>query len=181
MYVIGGKLKGRKLANCKTGSIRPAMAIVRKSIFDTLQDFVCNADVLDLCAGSGSLGIESLSRGARSLTLVDSDKNSIKLIEKNLQLCNLNATTVLATARRAIKILSKRRQKFKIVFFDPPYGQSDFIGRVLEDLVQSTIVAKKGIIFIEHEAKAVFKVPENLKLLKEKKFGNTIITILLNE
>src|SRR3989338_7204348 len=113
MRIIAGKLKGKKLAPCKTDSIRPAMALVRKSIFDTLQNFVEGANVLDLCAGSGVLGLESLSRGAKSLTLVDSDRESIRLIRKNLELCNVTAKVLHASLPKVLNRL--KDEKFDLI------------------------------------------------------------------
>jgi 16S rRNA (guanine(966)-N(2))-methyltransferase RsmD len=176
MHIIGGKLKGKRLANCKTDSIRPAMALVRKSIFDTLQNFVENANVLDLCAGSGVLGIESLSRNAKKLTLIDSDRESIRLIRKNLELCNVNAKIIHGSLPKALNKL--KDEKFNLIFLDPPYGKSPFIEETLEKLSINEMLDKDGLILIESELKSNYKVPERLVIYKEKKFGNTKITFL---
>lgn len=178
MQIITGKLKGKKLAKYKTSAIRPAMALVRKSIFDTLRDFVEGTDVLDLCAGSGILGIEALSRGAKSLTLVDSDKNAIKLIHKNLNLCNLQAKVILG---RLPNVLSKQfiqNKKFDLIFLDPPYNQSNFISKALENILKKEIIKKLGFIIIESELKSNFTIPLPLSIYKEKRYGNTRITML---
>lgn len=179
MYIIGGKLKGRKLAKCKTSSIRPAMALVRKSIFDTFGDLIQGNNVLDLCAGSGVLGIEALSRGAKSLTLVDSDKNAINLIFKNLKLCGISAKVIRG---RLPKVLNKKlltNKKFNLIFLDPPYGESRFIEENLDAIILNNILETNGLISIESEAKSKFLIPKGLELYKEKKYGNTKITILM--
>ncbi len=178
MHIIGGKLKRKKLANCKCDSIRPAMALVRKSIFDTLQNFVENANVLDLCAGSGVLGIESLSRNAKKLTLIDSDRGSIRLIRKNLELCNVTAKLIHGQLPKALNKL--KDEKFDLIFLDPPYGKSPFIEETLEKLYIKGMLAKDGLILIESELKSNYKVPEGLVIYKEKKFGNTKVTMLCN-
>ena len=176
MYIIAGKLKGKKLASCKTDSIRPAMALVRKSIFDTLQNFIQDANVLDLCAGSGVLGIEALSRDAKQLTLVDSDRESIRLIKKNLELCNVSAKVIHGQLPKALNKL--KDEKFDLIFLDPPYGKSLFIEETLEKLYTNKMLAKEGLILIESELKSNYKLPEGLALYKEKTFGNTKITFL---
>ncbi len=176
MYILGGKLKRKKLATCKTDSIRPAMALVRKSIFDTLQNFVEDANVLDLCAGSGVLGIESLSRNARKLTLIDSDRESIKLIRKNLELCNITANLIHGQLPKALNKL--KDEKFNLIFLDPPYGKSSFIEETLKKLDAYKVLDKEGLILIESELKSDYKVPEGFALSKERKFGNTKITFL---
>lgn len=179
MHVIGGKLKGRKLANCKKSSIRPAMALVRKSIFDTLQGVILDSNVLDLCAGTGVLGIEALSRGAKKLTLIDSDKDAINLINKNLALCKLNAKVILDKLPRALHKKEILNQKFDLIFLDPPYGRKEFIENNLEIITLNELLSKDGLISIESELKCDFFIPKELKLYKEKRFGNTKITFLI--
>ena len=176
MYIIAGKLKGKKLASCKTDSIRPAMALVRKSIFDTLQDFVKDSNVLDLCAGSGVLGIEALSRNAKELTLIDSDRESIRLIRKNLELCNLNARVIHGNLPKSLNKLKDK--KFDLIFLDPPYGNSSFIEETLSKIHTNEMLAKEGLILIESELKSDYKLPEGMKVYKEKRFGNTKITFI---
>lgn len=178
MHILGGKLKGKKLANCKTRSIKPAMGIVRKSIFDTLKSFVEDAHVLDLCAGTGIIGIEALSRGAKSLTLIDSNKFAVQLIRKNLTLCNLDAKIIHGALPQVIKKLNPDKGKFNLIFLDPPYGQSEFIEEVLTSLIAKDLIETGGLLLIESEAKSDFLLPKELKLYKEKQFGNTKITIL---
>ena len=178
MHILSGKLKGKKLALCKTDSIRPAMALVRKSIFDTLQNFIQDTNVLDLCAGSGVLGIESLSRNAKNLTLIDSDRESVRLIRKNLELCNINAKVIHGQLPKALNRI--KDEKFDLIFLDPPYGKSAFIEETLEKLHTNKMLTKEGLILIESELKSDYKLPEGLTIYKEKKFGNTKITFLCN-
>lgn len=178
MYITGGKLKGKKLASCKSGSIRPAMGLVRKSIFDTLQSFIIDTNILDLCAGSGVLGIEALSRGASKLTLIDSDKEAIKLIYKNLALCKLKARVVFGKLPKALNKLYTKSEQFNLIFLDPPYGQKKIIEDVLEVILLNKLIAENGLISIETEAKCDFLIPNELKLYKEKKYGNTKVTFL---
>lgn len=178
MYIIGGKLKGKKLANCKSRAIRPAMAIVRKSIFDTLGSFVIGANVLDLCAGSGVLGIEALSRGAKNLTAIDSDKFALKLITKNLKLCNLTAKVIWDRLPKALNKDKIKNDQFDLIFLDPPYGEKEFIENVLKEIIQNKLLLDEGVILIETEIKNDFTIPEELTIHKQKKFGNTKITFL---
>lgn len=180
MYILGGKLKGKKLATCRNSQVRPAMALTRKSIFDILRDFTTHANVLDLCAGTGSLGIEALSRGASSLTLIDSDKNAIRLIRKNLTLCNVKAKTIFGKLPGVLNSKVFKQERFNLIFLDPPYGQSAFINKVLESLIQNELIAKDAIISIESEKKSNFQIPKELTLYKEKRYGNTKVSFLAN-
>ena len=181
MHITSGRLKGKKLANCKSRSIRPAMALVRKSIFDTIGNLIEEAYVLDLCAGSGSLGIEALSRGAKSLTLVDSTKEAIRLIKKNLELCNLKANVIFGRLPRILgkkSLFEEGKSKFDLIFLDPPYGNSEFIEKVLEVIIKKKLLSTEGIILIETEDKADYSIPEELNVYKIKRFGNTKVTYL---
>ena len=178
MYITGGKLKGRKLASCRDKTIRPAMGLVRKSIFDTLNNFIKGINVLDLCAGTGVLGIEAISRGAEKLTLIDSDKQSIKLIRKNLELCNIKANVIRGRLPDILNKLNNRNEKFNLIFVDPPYGKPDLIKNVLELIVLNKLIVNSGIISIETEIKNDFEIPLELKVKKEKKYGNTKVTFL---
>ena len=179
MQLTGGKLKGKKLVTCKTKAIRPAMALVRKSIFDTLQNKLVGLNILDLCAGSGLVGIECLSREAGELTLIDSDKYSINLIRKNLSLCNLKAKVILG---RLPQILKKKKlfpKTFDLIFLDPPYGKGSFITEVLSGIIENKINSSNCIIIIESESRSSFDIPKELTLYKEKRFGNTKLAFLL--
>ncbi|MBI1858373.1 MAG: 16S rRNA (guanine(966)-N(2))-methyltransferase RsmD [Candidatus Melainabacteria bacterium] len=178
MQVTGGKFKGKKLANCKSKSIRPAMGLVRKSIFDTLKNLVNGANVLDLFAGTGIVGIEAISRGAKSLVVVDSNPLSVKLMRKNLSICNIEATVIRAKLPAVLNSKTLKAYKFDLIFIDPPYGQSNLIENILEQLINNSILSKNGLIFIESEAKSDFTIPEQLEIYKEKLFGTTKLTIL---
>ncbi len=176
MQIISGKLKGRKLAKCKLPSVRPAMALVRKSIFDSIQEFTTDASVLDLCAGSGILGIEAISRGAKDLTLIDSDKFAVELIRKNLDICKIKGNVIFGRLPGALKRVKKNM--FDLIFIDPPYGNGKFISIVLEMIEVQKILNKDGLISIEAEVRSDFEIPENLKIFKEKNYGNTKVTFL---
>ncbi len=178
MYVISGKLKGKKLTNPKSKSVRPAMALVRKSIFDTLGSLVEDANVLDLCAGTGSLGLEAISRGAKKLTLVDSDDSAIKTIFKNLEFCKVKARVIKGKLPLVLYRKNLEKEKFDLIFLDPPYGQGDFIEELLKVLAYKKILAKEGLILIETEKKCRFELPEKLEVYKEKIYGNTKVTFL---
>ncbi len=178
MRILGGKCKGRKLISVKGENVRPAMALSRKSIFDTLQEVINNISVLDLYAGTGILGIEALSRGANNLTLIDFDKISIKTIYKNLEICNLKGKVIFGKLPNILERVHFKNKAFDLIFIDPPYGSSKGIEDSLKIIVKNNIIQKNGIISIESEAKSDFEIPETLKLYKEKKLGNTKLTIL---
>lgn len=178
MQVLGGKLKGKKLASCALKNVRPAMALVRKSIFDTLKDFIISSNVLDLCAGTGAIGIEALSRGANKVVFVESEKNTTKLIRKNLEICNLQAKVIYGKVPDILFRQVFTNEAFDLVFINPPYGKNRLIQETLETLVTNNIISKNSLVIIESDLKSNFNIPDKLKPYKEKKFGNTKVTIL---
>lgn len=178
MRLLNGKLKGKKLATCNVQSIRPAMALVRKSIFDSLGSFVQDADILDLCAGTGILGIEALSRGAKSLTVVDSSRYAIKLILKNLNLCGLKAKVIQDELPKTLNKKFFEDKKYDLIFLDPPYGNEDFVKETLLIIAKKSLLKEDGFILIETEKRADYEIPEEYKLKNEKIYGNTKVRFL---
>ena len=120
MRVITGSAKGRKLITLEGEDIRPTSAKVKGAIFNSIQFDIEGRNVLDLFAGAGQLGIEALSRGARKAVFVDLSRDAIKVVNDNLEHCRLkdNATVFNGDG---LSYLKTTREKFDIVFIDPPY------------------------------------------------------------
>ena len=123
MKVVGGKFRGRNLI--VPSDIRPAALRVKKACFDILKGEIEGKKVLDLFAGSGSLGIEAFSRGASEAAFVDSSRNSINAIEKNVFTLSMGpcAKTCLKDSFSAIKDFFTYKKSFDLIFLDPPYYQ----------------------------------------------------------
>jgi len=120
MRVITGSAKGRKLITLEGEDIRPTSAKVKGAIFNSIQFDIEGRNVLDLFAGAGQLGIEALSRGARKAVFVDLSRDAVKVVGDNLEHCRLkdNATVFNGDG---LSYLKTTREKFDIVFIDPPY------------------------------------------------------------
>lgn len=156
MRVIGGIAGGRKLAAPKGMRIRPTSDRVKEALFSILGSYLdtfSHCGVLDIFAGTGSLGIEALSRGAIQAVFVDSHKDSVTLILKNLQ--NLGFSEqgrVLAKeALPALKLLEKQGITFQLVFLDPPYRQGAAV-HVLEHLATSPLIDAGSLLIAESAA-----------------------------
>ena len=164
--ILGGKYKNRKLKYFKFNNVRPTQSRVKKSLFDTLKD-IQNKDVLDLFCGVGTLGIEALSRGAKSVTFIDNSYNAISVLRKNLSLLSITDNYTIQNVD-VIKFLSINDAKFDIILADPPYERFSFF-----DLIPyvSEILDEEGLFCYETSSKE----KENLdKLnLKIKSFGST--------
>ena len=144
MRVITGSARGRKLQEPKDPSVRPTTDMVKEAIFSIVQFDVPGRRVLDLFAGTGQLGIEALSRGARECVFVDNSPASLALVRKNLAICGMEGTVVRSDALAFLR----HAGKFDLVFVDPPY-QAGLYGDVLDALFSFDILNEGGIILVE--------------------------------
>lgn len=148
MRIIAGKFKGRSLITMKDQSIRPTTDRVKESIFNLIQGYVEDAKVLDLFAGSGALGIESLSRGAESVTFADRSNDSIETVNTNLKKVSGKFNIIRKDFLSTIDYLSARKEKFDIIFLDPPYKQG-LDKAAIDKIDEAGILAEDGIIVVE--------------------------------
>lgn len=181
MQIMGGIYKGRVLISPKGKQTRPTSGKLREAFFNICQHFIEDASFLDLFAGSGAIGLEALSRGAKNVTFIEQDREALRCIRTNItQLKLQDQTDVLA--KDAVKTLSKLKDPFDIVFADPPYEtylklgeQRLYLSQWVLNLVEEHQLLKPGgSLFIEDtiiiEAKAgalVAKTP--------RKFGDTYL------
>ena len=144
MRVITGSARGRKLMEPKDQSVRPTTDMVKEAIFSIVQFDVPGRRVLDLFAGTGQLGIEALSRGARECVFVDNSAASLALVRKNLEICGFSGVVVRSDALAFLR----RAGKFDLVFVDPPY-HGGLYEDVLNGLFSFDILNDGGIILVE--------------------------------
>jgi len=175
MRIIAGTAKGLKIKSLK--GIRPTLEIAKEALFNILGDRVKEVTVLDLYSGSGNIGIEALSRGAKCAVFVDAGFLQVKTIEENLKKCNLRekGRTLKSDAKAAIKTLSKEGMEFDLIFLAPPFLK-DYVAPTLDAIKKCPILKSSGIIIVEHHKKEGLE--EGFKLLDQRKFGDTIISFL---
>ena len=178
MRIITGTAKGRRLLAPKSSKIRPALDQVKEAIFNILFD-VTGLTILDLFAGTGSMGIEALSRGAAHATFVDEFLPAIQLIEKNLDRCGLKdrAQVIKLPVHRAISMLSRKAHTFDIIFVDPPYLKN-YVNSTLQLLAESTIITSSSLIIVEHHPKEPIKAIEGLTITDTRRYGQTHVSFL---
>ncbi|HXG93949.1 MAG TPA: 16S rRNA (guanine(966)-N(2))-methyltransferase RsmD [Blastocatellia bacterium] len=154
MRVIGGIYRGRRLRAPAGLEVRPTSDRLRESLFNILAPRIEGSRFLDICAGTGAVGIEALSRGASSATFIDRSRRSIAAIESNLRALGIEdeATVINRDAAAALKRLADEEQQFDIIFFDPPYA-SEIYSQVMRQLGTSSIIADDSIVIVEHRAK----------------------------
>jgi 16S rRNA (guanine(966)-N(2))-methyltransferase RsmD len=179
MRIIAGTYKGFRLNAFPGNDIRPTSSKIREAIFDIISTKVLGSDFLDLFAGTGAVGIEAFSRGAKSVTFVDFDYTAISLIKNNLKKIYQNdfSQVIKNNYIQAIKLLNLEQKKFDIIFLDPPYNKN-YALTSLREIDQGALAKEGAIIVVQHPIK--YEIKENFKnlvCLKEKKYGKSGITI----
>jgi 16S rRNA (guanine966-N2)-methyltransferase len=160
MRVIAGKYKGRVLKGPKHEGLRPTAERVKEALFNILGTRIINADLLDLFAGTGAIGIEALSRGANSVVFADSNRLSIKLLNENLKILNTDDRfrVLHASADRNINTLASRQLRFDLIFLDPPFDEG-LLPDTVKGIIGLDLLKEDGILIVEHPRKQVVDFP----------------------
>jgi 16S rRNA (guanine(966)-N(2))-methyltransferase RsmD len=172
LRITSGIKKGASLFSSNDLSIRPTTDKVKQSIFNTIQFEIKDREVLDLFSGSGSLGIEAISRGAKSCTFVDKDPTITK---KNIDKLQFQENSSIIKADFC-DFLSKCNQKFSLVFLDPPYNKG-YIDTSLKLLVCNNLLLGNAIIVMECDAIETLKIPDSIQIIKSTKYGRIQVII----
>jgi len=183
LRVISGAAKGHKLKTLKSNLTRPTSDKVKGSVFNIIAPIIFDKDVLDLFAGTGNLGIEALSRGARSAVFVEKNRECFQIIRENLTHTKLmdKADIFVMDVCNALEKLSQKNNKFDIIFLDPPYKKG-LVNDTLECISGSDVIKPDTVIIAEHDAQDV--VLENIGVIKnfrQQKYGDTIISFYRQE
>ena len=167
MRIIAGKHKGRKLFGFEGEKIRPTSDKAREALFAVLGN-INGEEFLDLCSGTGAIGLEAFSRGA-SVTMVDKDSESITLANKNAKLVGFDGKIIKSDA---INYLKNTDKTFDYIFADPPYSL-DIGAQVLQIIDERNLLNEGGVIIYEKDLEGDYSTT-NLKKIKEKKYGKAI-------
>ena len=177
MRIIGGRFKGKKILQPKNKQTRPLKDLTKESIFNILNHSnkfkisVENSIVLDLFSGVGSFGLECLSRGAKHVTFVENYSGVLPILKNNLN--NLNISEKYEVIEEDLMSnfpIKKIRQKFNIIFLDPPYKEKK-LSNIIDNIFQAKILNKNGVIVIHRHKKENDEFSKNFKILDEKKYG----------
>lgn len=180
MRVIAGTYKGRQLKTVAGRATRPTTDKVKEAVFQRIGPFFDGGKCLDLFAGSGSLGIEALSRGMDAAIFVDKQPRAIQTIYENLNMLGLrDRCEVFRTdAYRALRAAAKRKLQFKLILLDPPYKMVDY-EELLTEITALNLLDTNGTIYCEHDVSEKLPPSTNrLVQIKQETYGSTIgITI----
>ena len=178
MRIIAGQYRGRILSALRDLTIRPTTGRVKQTIFDILSTRVEleGATVLDLFAGSGSLGLEALSRGASHTTFIEKARPSLEALEKNIRTLGCEDRTTVHQAD-VFWFLRNAHQPYDLVFVDPPYAL-ETIGTLPAVIAGSGVLHKGSYVVMEHSRESNVPVPEDSFEALRKQFGQTVLLIL---
>jgi 16S rRNA (guanine966-N2)-methyltransferase len=181
MRIVAGVFGGRRLHPPKGMKIRPTSDRVREAIFSIIGQAASGANVLDLFAGTGALGLEALSRGASKALFVDQSLAAVQLIRANIKACNVaeHVRVIHGSVDQTIHRLGVQGECFDLIFMDPPYGE----GSIQKTLVNLAGVARPGALIVaEHDSKDV--LPSNSQewmRTQERRYGDTTVSFYLRE
>lgn len=170
MRIISGKYKGKKLKGFNIEGTRPTMDRVKESLFGMIQTYIPSSIVLDLFAGSGALGLEAISNGAKKCYLIDNNQMAIQTIKDNSQNIDENLKILKIDYKKFLKTTD---ETFDIIFLDPPYKENQ-LDKSLRIIEERKLLNNGGIVICEYE---IGEPKTNLKLIKEKSYGPKKIKI----
>lgn len=178
MRIVSGKCRGKKLNSLPGDNTRPTLERVKQAFFNAIQFEINDRVVLDLFAGSGQLGLEALSRGAKFCYFNDMSSNACQIIKKNIDLCNFSEISQLTckTYIECVKIIKNRNVKVSLVFLDPPYN-NNLVNESLKQLIDNDLLSQDAIIVCESSKDEQIEC-ENFILHKEYIYSEIKITIL---
>lgn len=172
--IIGGEFKGKRISFPSKFSVRPTLNRIREMLFNWLMYDIKDSTCLDLFAGSGALGFEAYSRGAKNVVLIDKDNSTYKYLQKNcdyfLQNENFNEDKYLKPIHATYDyFLKHNKKKFDIIFLDPPY-KSDY-KKIINLIIKTDALSDNALLYVESNNE--IELPEDhFELLKEKKSGD---------
>lgn len=175
MRIIAGQKKGHKLLSLSGTSTRPTTDYVKEAIFSLIYDCT-DLRVLDLFSGSGALGFEALSRGAKSLELVDRAEKAVQITRKNINKLQFE-DKVKIHKQKAETFLKNTTEQFDLVLLDPPYN-NNYVNPIIAAIFENEVLAAEGIVVVEHSTQEIIKQEWVSRIIKQKKYGDTLVTIL---
>lgn len=182
MRIISGKSRGTKLYTLEGLNTRPTLDRIKEPLFSIIQARINDANVLDLFAGSGALGLEALSRGAKSCTFCDSSYKAANIIKMNIEKTkmNLNSNLIVLDYKMCLKKLKNDGKLFDIIFIDPPYN-SELIFLSVKEIIEMDLLDKDGLIIAETDDEETItnKINSlNIEIMDTRKYGRVTLLFI---
>ena len=180
MRIISGTARGTKLYTLEGQTTRPTLDRVKESLFNIIQNEIPNSIFLDLFSGSGAIGLEAASRGAKKAILCDKSKDAIQIIKKNIEKTHLSEKVELYNLDYESLLKNKVKEKLDIVYIDPPYD-SDFGIKSIKCIIEKKLADENSVIIIEtDDEQRILKDLENLEIevTDTRKYGRASLIFL---
>lgn len=177
MRIIAGKARGHKILSPTTMETRPTLDRVKEAMFSSIQMHIPEGKVIDVFAGTGSLGLEAASRGASEVYLIDKSSTTFPLLQENIKDLKFQSfcTAMNMDSYDALKKLAKKNIQFDVIFIDPPYCR-EMIPEAMKIIYDNNMLSEDGIIVTKIDSiEDIYKGYEDIKLKKSKKYGNTTV------
>jgi 16S rRNA (guanine966-N2)-methyltransferase len=177
MRIIGGKAKGRRFVIPAGIRIRPTSDRIKESLFNILPD-IHGGRFLDLFAGTGSVGMEALSRGAARAVFVEIERLCIEAMKVHLARFGFSGQEecISTTAERAVQLLGERGERFDVIFMDPPYEEG-YVIRTLQQINDNRVLAEDGIVAVQHSARETAEEETGrMKRIDERLYGDSVLS-----
>ena len=185
MRIISGKYSGRKIITPKGKDIRPTTDRFKETLFNIIEnslkiDFK-EKNVLDLFAGSGSLGIEALSRGAKSCIFIDKSSKAIKTVEENINKLGLLSAydCINIDVNKIRKFTKNTKDKINIIFSDPPYSKTEINEIAINNLVKNSWVSRNSYLFLETSCRRPILDIKDFQIIDDRKIGDSLLITYL--
>ena len=180
MRIISGKARGTKLYTLEGENTRPTLDRVKESVFSIIQSEIEGAQILDLFAGSGAIGLEFLSRGAQKAVLCDKSKEAVNIIKKNIEKTHMEQETQVFNTDFEKCLEKLKNEQFDIIYVDPPY-ETNYILKSLEKIIKLNIAKEECLIIIEtDDEQRIEKEIKNIdvEIVDKRKYGRATIIFL---
>lgn len=177
MRIIAGIAKGKKILPPEDMGTRPTLDRVKENIFNIIQFRVYGTKVIDVFAGTGSLGLEAVSRGAKECYLVDKGEKSFGLLKQNVKNLNFEdkCTCLNMDSYEVLKMMASKGVSFDLIFIDPPYSK-EMIPPAMQIINDNNLLNKDGFIVSKIDSgEEIFEGTDNIKLTNHRKYGNTTV------
>lgn len=175
MRIISGRARSRKLKSIQGTGTRPTLDRVKEAIFNILAPVLPDSKCLDLFAGFGGLGLEAISRGAAAVIFLENNYRNVKVIRENIELCDFREEAQVKNMD-VFKYLNDCNKNFDLIFMDPPYGKG-LVNKTISLISDGEFLSNKGLLIAEHHKNEDIEKLFKLTIIKEKVYGDTIISI----
>jgi 16S rRNA (guanine(966)-N(2))-methyltransferase RsmD len=181
MRIVSGKYKGKKIIAGNSLAIRPVTTKIKESIFNILGEYVLEKNIIDLFSGSGSFGLEALSRGAKTITFVEKERNSIRILEKNLTFLHIPPEDYTIIQADVLKFCKKKEHNAELILMDPPFNFL-YLQDLIEMIIKNRVLASRGVLVVHHEISNPIQTDNTMyRLFKQRRFGRNLVSIILRK